>query len=158
MIMDKKTLSRIGTMLVLVVAISLTFSGCDKKPTEQKAAEQKSETASDSEKSTGTDCSAGFLKTVAGMKYQRTGTESQVIQGKTMNLCCWDKVNDQGQKEKKICGDRNESPVGYTSGILWEMEKGTGNAVKAMETYQKEGKSCQQHYEKDGSLGPESCK
>jgi hypothetical protein len=156
--MGKKTFARVGSLLVLAVAISLVLSGCGQKEAEQKTADQKSQTSSTGEKTAGTDCSAGFSKTVAGMKYQRTGTESQTIQGKTMDLCCWDKVNDQGQKEKKICCDRNESPVGYTNGILWEIEKGTGNIVKAMETYQKDGKSCQQHYEKDGSLGPESCK
>lgn len=150
--MSKKTSVQIGIMLVLAVAVSISLSGCAKK-----AAEQKSETSSAGEKATGTDCSAGFTKTVVGMKYQRTGNESQTIQEKTINLCCWDKVNDQGQKEKKICGDRNESPIGYASGILWEIEKGTGDAVKTMETYPKDGKSCQQHYNKDGSAGPESC-
>jgi hypothetical protein len=151
--MDKKKSARMGIMLVLAVAVSLTLSGCGPKP-----AGPASETATSGEKAAGTDCSAGFTKTVAGMKYQRIGTESQTIQGKTLNLCCWNKVNDQGQAEKKICSDRSESPVGYATGILWEIEKGTGKAIKALETYQKDGKSCQQHYEKDGSLGPESCK
>lgn len=145
----KKKIIQIGILSLGVIFLA----GCG-----QKAADQKSETSSAGEKATGTDCSAGFAKTVVGMKYQRTGTESHTIKGTTMDLCCWDRLSDQGQKEKKICGDRNESPVGYTSGILWEIEKGTGNAIKAMETYSKDGKSCQQHYEKDGSAGPESCK
>lgn len=144
-------------IILAMGAAILVLAGCGNSGSQNDAA-KKAETSSAGEKATGTDCSAGFSKTVAGMKYQRAGIEAQTIQGKTINLCCWDKVNDQGQKEKKICGDRNESPVGYATGILWEIEKGTGNAVKAMETYQKDEKSCQQHYEKNGSLGPESCK
>ncbi len=154
--MNKKILVRIGSLLFLAVAVSLALSGCG-----QKSVDQKSETSSDGGKiagTTGTDCSAGFSKTVAGLKYQRTGIESHAIQGRTIDLCCWYQVDNQAQKKKKICGDKNESPIGYDNGILWEIEKGTGNTVKAMETYQKDGKSCQQHYEKDGLLGPESCK
>lgn len=150
--MIKKTSLRLGIMLFLAIAASLALSGCGKK-----VAEQKSEASAASKKVAKNDCSAGFSKTVMNMKYQRTGTESQTIQGKTLNLCCWNKMNDQGQPERKICSDRNESPIGYATGILWEIEKGTGNAIKTMETYQKDGKSCQQQYNKDGSLGPESC-
>jgi hypothetical protein len=150
--MDKKTTLRLGIILVFAVAASLTLSGCGKKTTEQK-----SEAPAASKKSAAFDCSAGFSKMVMNMKYQRTGKESQTIQGRTFNLCCWNKLSDQGQPEKKICGDQIESPLGYKTGILWEIEKETGNAVKTMETYQKDGKSCQQDYNKDGSLGSESC-
>lgn len=137
--------------LTLITVLLLT--GCGGQPTGPAGEDQTT-----GNKTADSGCTAGYEKSVAGLKYERIGAESQMVQGQSVELCCWYHIGSQGQKTKKICGDRDESPVGYSTGILWEMESGTGEAIKSVETYPKDGKSCQQHYEKDGTAGPESCK
>jgi hypothetical protein len=151
-------ISLFGWFIILLLAILVLVSGCVNAPstgsetgTTVEAQEQKA----GNEQATGTGCPAGFSKTTAGKKYLRTGTENQTLQGKSMELCCWETDGQAGRKSK-ICCDSNLYPVGYSNGILFEMDK-TGAWHMTMETYQKDGKKCQQQYNSDGTKGPEHC-
>jgi hypothetical protein len=141
----------LGVAAISIFAVGI--SGCadqsDVSQTENQTVEKDSSPSG---------CTAEQKKTVAGLQYEIIGRESHDIQGKSTELCCWYQVNSQGEKIKKICGDRDESPLGYATGILWELKAGEDDGVKTMETYVQDGKSCQQHYNNDGSIGPLSCK
>lgn len=154
--MNKKLLKSIG-ILAMVLLAGISLSGCNGKVLEKESGtaapkEQKEETVG---KETGGGCLAGTEKTVVGRKYTTTGTETYTIQGKSMDLCCWE--IGEGQQKKKICVDSTLSPVGYDNGILWETDKGRGTVHKSMETYREGSKVCQQFYNADGTTGPLNC-
>ena len=154
-----KEISLFGWFIILLLALLVLVSGCVNAPstgsetgTTVEAQGQKA----GNEQATGIGCQAGFSKTTAGKKYLRTGTETQTLQGKSMELCCWETESQSGRKSK-ICCDSALYPVGYANGILFEIDKDTGELHKTLERYQKDGKSCQQLFNSDGTKGPEHC-
>lgn len=149
--MSKKMLMPIVILILAAVAVGVFFATRGNKSSKNESGA----TPENATEEAVVGCVAGTSKTVVGKKYTRTGTENYSLQGKSMALCCWE-FGDEQQK-KKLCEDRNESPVGYSYGVLWETDKATGELNKTMERYQKDGKSCQQFYNADGTTGPESC-
>ncbi len=157
--MNKNLLLPIGVLVIMVISAGVYFTTRGSKVTEEKLKDtvtnQQAAETETGNKETGVGCVAGTSKTVAGLKHTRTGMENHSIQGKSMDLCCWEQETSVGKR--KLCVDSNETPVGYTYGIMWETPKSTGKTNKTMERYQKDGKSCQQFYNADGTAGPESC-
>jgi hypothetical protein len=133
---------------IVVVVATVLLAACGDQATNQQ-------TVKPVDKESTSDCLTGTEKTVVGLKYKITGTENHTIQGKSMDLCCWQ--TGESQKIKKICTDRTTSPVGYTVGVLMEKNNNIGDFIKTMERYQKNGKSCQQFFNADGSTQAENC-
>jgi len=135
-------------ILVFAVLLTLTGSSCGKSSTNTTS------TTSGTEASTSSASCAD--KSVAGKSYTALGTENLTINNVSYSLCCWETATSSGTR--KICADKNSGPVGYDTGVLFEKSKTSAAYIKSMETYESDGKSCQQQYNSDGSAGALSCK
>ena len=115
--------------------------------------EQKGKQALDTDSGSG-GCVAGTSVTKAGITYIRTGLETYSVRGTELQLCCW----ETGVSQKRIiCGDNFNSPVDYQYGLMWDMNKSTGNRVLTMERYLKDGKKCRTLYDPRENTSVENC-
>jgi hypothetical protein len=154
--MDRKSLNSVQSMASVLIWAGVLLAGCGAgKPGYTATPATQIQATETPVKASTAACTAGATKTILGRTYTISGSETYTIHGQSYDLCCWQV--GEGQKLRKICDNRIESPIGYDYGVLFEVNPKTGGLFKSMETYRDGTHSCQQFYDVDGAAGALNC-
>ncbi len=143
---DAKIFLTLPLLLAILVCGAVIASGCIQMPQQTAQAGQPAGPSPDSG-----SCAVGSWVRTGNFEYRITGVETHSIAGKTMQMCCMEKIAN-GQKSKVCNGMGSEM---YS--IVWLTDEETGGLYKAAEIYEQGDKTCNIGYDPSGEKISEMC-